>query len=189
MKTNRKEENQEFNKWLITKQVRRVMEIRSDSGIVAKSAVLSGLDRRQTIRFYAMELCGNDSLCQCPNLHAIQLPSGLTIIVDWHYRLRQCCITPIPTQLWQNFRSLVGIGESDIERADKIVRASVGVGFNGLRSIFLDVMTKAMNQEQMKALKGTAEIEVAQNCLSNSDSFVKHYTQAWQKFNIIVPVL
>lgn len=179
---------------IVHERIERLMSIdNSGSGLIVKTALLSGLRGGEMIYAFCEEVCDNPSCgIGCKKLHVINKRNGLSIIaINWiQSEVKRCYFTMLPTMLWQQFRNLPVLNEIDVKPADKVVSKVARVKFSDIRSIFHRAMAAEMNAEELDILAGSASPSAARNCLMlEADKMVRAYVLAWERAGVVLPVL
>jgi intergrase/recombinase len=190
MKVGKANEQQEFQNWYVRSKVRQIMSTSSDTGVVLKTFLLSGLRPEELEYIYSQELCTNTD-CSCSNLHIIDKGNGLiTVIIRWFRKKKKTYRAIMPAGLWSRFRSLPSFTSSDIDIANRVAKKEAGITLQEIRNLFIQSMSKTMDKAQLQVLGGTADPEVALDCMENkTDLITTNYVRAWQQVNLILPVL
>jgi hypothetical protein len=113
------------------------------------------------------------------------------VIINWtRDHCRRIYFALMPTLLWDRFRALTAFNESDIRAAGKVVKESAGIELSCLARIFYTVMKTTLHASQIDVLVGKAS-PCAAKCLllSELDDLCDNYVNAWQKVELILPVL
>jgi hypothetical protein len=171
-------------------KIRRLMAISGAAGLTIKIALLTGLRPDEVLYMHRQEICEIQN-CDCHKLHIVKKENGLSIvIINWFRDHKRCYLAILPTRLLSSFRDLVSFDSGDIDRAGSIVKQTVGIDFEQLRTIYCQVISNTMDINKVNVLSDKATIQDARDCVNYGlDSMVVKYQKAWEKFGLVLPVL
>jgi intergrase/recombinase len=107
----------------VASKIKELMSIQGEIGLTVKVGLFSGLREEEIIYLHKTEVCSNLSGCNCDNLHAINKPNGMTVVVvNWFRGHKKCYFTFLPTAIWNRFRQLDAFDSVNIEVAHKLTK-------------------------------------------------------------------
>lgn len=168
----------------VAEKIKLLMTIQGDIGLTVKVGLLTGLREDELIYTYSAEICSNQGGCNCPKLHVVSKPNGLTVVVvNWFRAHKKCYFTIMPTGVWTRFRALTSFNDSDIDIAHKMTKKVAEIKFVDLRKINYNVMCRVMEMHEADVLVGRAKSVAAKHyAIYELDNMVERYKQAWQDF-------
>ena len=171
----------------VVSKIEKLMTIQGDVGFIIKVGLFSGLREEEIIYSHGREICPDNAGHKCDKLHVINKPNGMSIItLNWFRGNKQCYFFIMPTNIWNQFRSLSRFTrKEEINSAHNIVKREVGIKFMDLRKLHYNVVRNTMDPNEADVLAGRAKTVSAQHyALYQLDKMAESYKQAWQKFDI-----
>lgn len=89
-----------------------------------------------------------------------------------------------------SFGALTSLDSSDIANSSIASKQSAGINFKQVRNINYQVMRGTMETDEIQVLIGKANYDAARDCLSyDLDIMTRHYSEAWAKCSVVLPVI
>lgn len=163
-------------------------EMNGEIGLIVKFGLFSGLREDEMVYVYDKPICNNLSGCYCNNLHVLQKPNGISIIlIQWHRGHKKCYFTITPTSLFEDFKSLTSFSYSPhIKSAHSYIKTKdATLNFMWLRKAHYNVMCRTMKPFEANILAGRAKtVDAKHYAMYELDLMSKSYVESWSKFGI-----
>jgi intergrase/recombinase len=167
----------------VEQKIKQLLSVEGDIGLTIKVGLYTGLREDEIVYAHNMEACSNLGGCACNNLHVVDKPNGLTIVVlNWFRSHKRCYFTILPTRIWTAFRELASFNDSDIKIAHSVTKRAAGIRYMELRKLHYNVMCKAMEMHEADVLAGRAKTVAARHyAMYELDKMAERYKECWKK--------
>jgi hypothetical protein len=175
----------------LAEKVGKLMMAKGQAGMVAKVGLLAGMRKEEILYCFAQPVCPNViGCCSCHGLHIYNDRRGITVVeINWTRARgkRRIYLALFPSKLWESFRGMACVAESDLEAADKASSQAACIPLRRLRHLHFQVLSKSLSTEQMDVLMGKARPEDAQHMVQYGlGSLISNYCHSWTRVGVIL---
>jgi intergrase/recombinase len=125
----------------IEEKVKKIFEMRVESGFIARLGLLSGLREQELVYIKEKAICNDGYGCDCDKLHVVNCKNGMAIIaIGWTRGNKKALATILPIPYWNKLRILSKFDYSDIAATHKIMKRDVSIAYIATRKIHYNVM-------------------------------------------------
>jgi intergrase/recombinase len=172
----------------LANKLKLLLEAKGDIGTILKFGLFSGLREEELVYVYSRPICQNLSGCNCQDLHVLNKPNGVSIIlIQWHRGHKKCYFSIAPTKLWLEFRNLPSFAYNPhIKSAHAYVKTKDStLTFMWLRKAHYNVMCRSMKPFEANILAGRAKtVDAKHYAMYELDLLSNNYMDSWSKFGI-----
>ncbi|HKO65083.1 MAG TPA: integrase [Candidatus Nitrosocosmicus sp.] len=168
----------------IKKQIKKILQIDGDIGILIKFALFSGLRGEEITYVHDTPICNNLSGCNCPNLHIIDKENGYSVIVlNRSVGQKHSYFSIVSTIIWKEFRNLDKANYEQRKIAHSFVKNYTDneSSFMDLRKFHYNILCRSgLKERGAEILAGRANSVSAKHYLIYElDKMVEEYSISW----------
>jgi intergrase/recombinase len=169
-------------------KLKLLYQMNGEIGLIVKFGLFSGLREDEMVYVYNKPTCTDLSGCNCDNLHVLQKPNSISIVlIQWHRGHKKCYFTIVPTSIFQEFKSLPSFSYNlHIKSAHSYIKTKDAIlNFMWLRKAHYNVMCRTMKPFEANILAGRAKtVDAKHYAMYELDHMSNRYVESWSKFGI-----
>jgi len=173
----------------LQKTISKVLSVatKGEFATLIRFALFSGLRGEEIDYAHNKPICNKLASCNCENLHVVNKPTGITIVViNRIVGQKHCYFTIVPTQVWEEFRALPVVSYDLRKIAHKMIKQGTDgeSAFMDLRKYHYNINVRSEVKELgAEVLAGRAKTVSARHYLLNEiDLLAEQYAKAWERY-------